>query len=601
MDRRQFLRCAAGAFTVSSLAAAVAGCKTGIGGGSDKEAGGSGLYRFPQGLACGDPSPTSGVFWTRVVRSDGVEGDIPVTLELSRTPIAIGETSFRLATPIPLLAKQANDYIVHHKVTGLQSDTVYYYRFVVGGDYTRVGRFRALPSLDAEVSSTQFGMVNGLDWSRNYWEGMDLLKGQYQSLHYLVLQGGVINELVPPFSAERFVAPAHSALHLPDGMTVAGRGTAAATAADYRYLHQLYRSEENLQELLASFTLMPMLGDNDFSEDFWQAHETYTAANAEQRERLLAALATWMQYMPLDWGDVGYDPTVTDFSRFKLYRSFRWGNLVDLMLTEQRLQRTDHPIREDLPHQPLGQTGPIGSRALLAPAELAANSSAAHKLVGDEQMAWLKGKLQQKGVVWKLIAGESPMMHLPLDLTKEPDYDPALKKVHLLSGEAWEGYPAQLGELLTFIQSQNLNNVVSLASGNLFSASEIWSDYSGVRSPVMLECTTGPISGQAMAERIAELLALEPDGRFDRLQRLFAQSYLLDNLIKKDVVSWIRHLNTGSRGYSVVYVRADRLIVDLLKVQQMSTMAVPTQILASTTRITIDSGTLEIDVLELNS
>lgn len=602
MDRRQFLRCAAGAFTVSSLAAAVAGCKTGISGGSEKERRGSGLYRFPQGLACGDPSPTSGVFWTRVVRSDGIEGDIPVTLELSRTPMVTGETSFRLATPIQLLAKQVNDYIVHHKVTGLQPDTIYYYRFVVDGDFTiPVGRFRTLPSLDAEVSSTQFGVFNGLDWSRNYWEGMGSLKAQFRTLDYLVLLGGAINELVPQAVDDRPVSLAHEALHLPNGMAVTGRGTAAATKADYRFLHQIYRSDENLRGLLAQFTLMPMIGDNDFSDDFWQFHETYTNANAVQRDRMLAALAAWMQYMPLDWGDTSYDPDATDFSRFKLYRSFRWGNLVNLMLTEQRLQRTDHAIGEDVAHQPLGLTGPIGSRVLVTPAELAGKSSPGQKIVGDQQMAWIKEKLLERGVVWKLLAGESPMLNLRLDLTNEPDYDLALKRNFQLSAEGWEGYPAQLRELLTFIQNQRVNNVVSLASGGLFSASEIWSDYSGVRSPVMLECTTAPIAGQTLAELVADLLALETDERYDRLTRLFSQSYQLDNLMEKDAFSWIRYLNTGTRGFSVVYVRADRLIVDFMKLQQMSNKVVPSKTVASTTRVTIDSGTLQIDVLELNS
>ena len=77
--------------------------------------------------ACGDPSPTSGVFWTRVIRGDGQQGDIPVVLELSRTPDPRGENSFRLAMTIPVVAKQENDYIIHHKVTGLEPDTIYYF------------------------------------------------------------------------------------------------------------------------------------------------------------------------------------------------------------------------------------------------------------------------------------------------------------------------------------------------------------------------------------------------------------------------------------------------------------------------------------------
>ena len=91
-------------------------------------------------------------------------------------------------------------------------------------------------------------------------------------------------------------------------------------------------------------------GDSDFSNDSWQAHETYSNANTEQRDRLLAALAAWMQYMPLDWGDVGYDRAIAISPASKLYRNFRFGNLLNLMLTEQRLQRTDHAIPEAVAH-----------------------------------------------------------------------------------------------------------------------------------------------------------------------------------------------------------------------------------------------------------
>ena len=207
MDRRQFLRCAAGAFTVSSLATALTACKSGVGGGPNPEATGGGVFRFPQGLACGDPSPTSGVFWTRVIRGDGQQGDIPVVLELSRTPIPEGENSFRLAMTIPVVAKQENDYIIHHKVTGLEPDTIYYFRFVASGDWSHpVGRFRSLPSGEAEVSRTQFGVINGFDWNLGHWEGLVALQNNFRELFYVIQLGGAINEMIPVAGSNRLEA-----------------------------------------------------------------------------------------------------------------------------------------------------------------------------------------------------------------------------------------------------------------------------------------------------------------------------------------------------------------------------------------------------------
>ena len=52
----------------------------------------------------------------------------------------------------------------------------------------------------------------------------------------------------------------HTELHLPNGEAVTGIGTAAATHADFRYLHQTYRADDRLRQLLSMFTLLkPMV------------------------------------------------------------------------------------------------------------------------------------------------------------------------------------------------------------------------------------------------------------------------------------------------------------------------------------------------------
>lgn len=606
MDRRQFLRCAAGAFTVSSLASALSACNTTTGGNSGLPNTGMGIYKFPQGLCCGDPGSNSGVFWTRVVRADGTSGDIPVTLEISLTPVDDEADSFRLFKQIRLVAQQSSNYIIHHKLTDLEPDTSYFFRFVAGGDASNpVGRLRTLPVQTAEVTSAQFAMINGLDWSYNHWEAMTESalrnRGFTSQTYFMLLLGGAISDFVPKVSSLRS-EPDHQALNLPDGFPVSGLGIAAKTLADYVYLQQVYRSDLRLQKLLSSYTLMPMFGENDFSNDCWADHETYTNGNLEQRDRLLAALAAWMQYMPLDWGDVAYDPASNNFSQIRLFRNFRFGNLVNLILTEQRLQRTDHAIAEDGEHGPLGLTGGIGSRLLADPTELANHASASQKILGDEQSAWLKNQLTSQGVVWKLMAGESPFMHLPLDLSKENDIDAALRKTSLMSADSWEGYPTQQKELVSFIQQQKIGNVVSLACGGLFSASEIWADYTALRNPVMLECTVGPMSRRALTEETADALANETDPRYVALKQIFSQSFRVDQRLVKQLEATVRHINTGTRGYAMVYVRTGELVVDLTRIADSGVGGKVTgSLITGRTRVTIKSGQLEMAITEFSS
>lgn len=606
MDRRQFLHFAAGAFTVSSLGSALSGCNMTTGGNSAPDNAGIGTYRFPQGLSSGDPGADSGVFWTRVVRVDGVEGDIPVTLEISLTPLRETVGSFRLFQQIQLVAKQANDYIIHHKLTGLEPDTNYYFRFVAGGDANNpVGRLRTLPAESAQVTAVQFALLNGLDWSYNHWQAMTEQALRYSVLtvqtHYMVLLGGAINALVPDPGTIRTVESVHPDLKLPDGLAVTGYGKVASTLADYVYLQQIYRSDERLQKLLANYTLMPVFGEHDFTNDAWQDHETYTAANQQRREQLLAALAAWMRYMPLDWGDVSYDPVAADFSRIKLYRNFRFGNLFDLTLTEQRLQRSDHAIPENVNHGPFALTGGVGSRLMADPAELASYSNGSQKILGDEQMAWLKTQLTKPGVVWRLLVGESPFTYMPIDFTNEPSLAPELRKKSLMSADSWGGYLAQQQELLGFVEQNAVGNLVSLAAGGFFAASEIWSDYSGVRKPVMVECCTAPISGRALSEEMVDHLKAETDPRYTPLKQLFTQSYLIDRRLLEQLNGWVKHLNTGSRGYAMVYVRSNELIIDSIRTTEVSANGQLTgSLVAGRTRATIKTGQIGMVITEFS-
>lgn len=602
MDRRQFLRFAAGAFTVSSLGSALSGCNPTTGGNTAPDNAGNGTYKFPQGLCSGDPSSSSGVFWTRVVRTDGVPGDIPVTLEISLTPMSSVASGFRLFKQIELVAREQNDYVVHHKLTGLEPNTSYYYRFVAGGDANnKTGRFRTLPAESAEVSSAQFALINGLDWSYNHWAAMSEVALRNSAVlantYYMLLLGGATTSLVPDLDSSRAVEAQHAALKLPDGFAVTGIGTAASSLADYSYLQQVYRSDERLQMLLGNYTLLPLFGDSDFSNDCWQAHETYTNANAEQRDRLLASLAAWMRYMPLDWGDVSFSMDSSDFSQIKLYRSFRFGNLLNLILSEQRLQRSDHAIHEDVSHGPLGLTGPVGSRMLADPAELAANSNNTQQIVDSAQQAWIKQQLQQP-VVWRVLAGESPFVHMPIDMSGEPTLDPALRKTMLMSTDFWGGYKSQQADLVEFVRQQNLANVVSLAAGGMFSASEIWSDYSATeRNPVMIECTTAPMSAPTLSEEIAAQLARETDVRYAPLRNLFRQSYNIDTNLLEQLQGWLKTVNTGTRGFSMVYVLLGEMVIDFTRVSDLSNGQVQ-NVVAGRTRVTLKAGIRKIEISE---
>ena len=53
------------------------------------------------------------------------------------------------------------------------------------------------------------------------------------------------------------------------------------TTEDYRYLYKKYRSDARLQDLHASFALIAIWDDHEFSDDCWQNNETYSNGNVQ--------------------------------------------------------------------------------------------------------------------------------------------------------------------------------------------------------------------------------------------------------------------------------------------------------------------------------
>ena len=50
--------------------------------------------------------------------------------------------------------------------------------------------------------------------------------------------------------------------------------------------------------------------------------------------------------MPVDWGDVSFDLNKAGYDNIRIYRDLRFGTLMHLVMTDQRLYRDDHVVNE---------------------------------------------------------------------------------------------------------------------------------------------------------------------------------------------------------------------------------------------------------------
>ena len=127
MQRRDFLR-GAGWFVVG---AKLLGCGDNVKGPEPEPDGGppNGTFAFPQGVASGDPRPTSVVLWTRAVFRDGGNATVSLRLEVSE------DDSFTtLVVDKTIEATGESDNTVRVLVTNLKPNTIYKYRFSAAKD-----------------------------------------------------------------------------------------------------------------------------------------------------------------------------------------------------------------------------------------------------------------------------------------------------------------------------------------------------------------------------------------------------------------------------------------------------------------------------------
>ncbi|MCD9029352.1 alkaline phosphatase D family protein [Luteimonas sp. BDR2-5] len=311
---------------------------------------------FPQSVASGDPRPDRVLLWTRYT---GPASGL-------RLQVAEDEGFSRLRVDRTLAVPPDSDGCVKVRVDGLQPATTYHYRFLDeagdGAPHTSPhGRTRTAPAPDADVP-VHFAFLSCQDYGGRWYNSLLPLLGR--ELDFVLHLGDFIYETAgdPQFQEQggtRTIAfdDLDGAIRLERG----GRPYYAARSLDnYRQLHRTFRTDPVLQALLARAPLVALWDDHEFSDDCWQDVATYHdgARDERDRERRRNAEQAYFEYLPVDLeladavtapdGDRQL-PVARDrlFPNLQLWRGLRFGRALELLVTDYRSARPDHPVPED--------------------------------------------------------------------------------------------------------------------------------------------------------------------------------------------------------------------------------------------------------------
>jgi len=311
---------------------------------------------FPQSVASGDPTPTTMVFWTRAVGSDGAPGDLPVRLEVATDPEITSIVSTR-----DLVAESDHDGCVKVRVEGLEPYHDYWYRFIATVTdqevSSPVGHTRTAPDPTVAQPIT-FAITYCEDYVGRYYNSyVKLLADHGDDLDFVLFLGDYVYETTGDPSFQEADSARKVEFTDPDQAIVLGSGEstylAAQSLSNYRDLYRTYRSDVMLQRVHERWPMVAIWDDHEFSDDSWGDTATYFDGRVDETEpdRKRAAEQAYFEYMPIGIGLSGNGSLSIGASilwpNTRIWRSLQFGSLVELALTDYRTYRPDHIVPED--------------------------------------------------------------------------------------------------------------------------------------------------------------------------------------------------------------------------------------------------------------
>ena len=439
-----------------------------------------GTAGFPNGVAAGD------------VTDNGCD---PVDPHLRPPPIRPGRRlrrgvrsptrSSRYPAPTPVFTASAStaaadDFTTKVAVTGLQSHHIYFYRFTNGPEQSQLGRFVTAPAAD-EAASFRFVVAADSD-------GFPV--------------GG------PP-AFNNFEVLNRARLEQPDfwsflGDTIYSDSSFApgpiTTVDEYRDAHEQNRSFANLRNLMSATGTYAQIDDHEVYNDF--DGETVDPA------RYAAGLEAFNDWMPTNRANVLADPTCA--GGHPRYFHQKWGTQAEIFQLDERSCRSSQdPVKATCmnpgspPTLDLAPTAPSGApaRQPASPrrrrrvASTAINDTA-RTLLGPVQKAAFKADLLASTAKFKIVLSED-----------------AIQQFYALPYDRWEGYGGDRSEILNYIRTNDISNVVFLTTdlhANI--ANDVFIDKTTDATPIAYEAISGPIATNTYKNEI--LNAFPSNGDF---------------------------------------------------------------------------------------
>jgi alkaline phosphatase D len=414
--------------------------------------------RVTHGVAVGDVTATSAVVWARA------SGESVLRVSVQRDTTA-GGSVIRRETPVT----STHDFTGKITVTGLTPDTPYQYKVSFSGGPEEAGRFRTAP-VTTRPKAIRFAWSGDLGGGmcRDQQEGYAIFQAINRvPLDFFLALGDMI---YADFTCD--------ATGLYGNAQVPGDFPPASDLPSY-WAHWRYNREDaGYRQLLARLPYYAIWDDHEVSNDFGPLHVAPGPTRESPDKPLLSlGLAAFLDYNPI--AEHLNTPK-------RLYRSFRWGKHLELIILDTRQYR-DANFAPDDPKTP-------------------------KSMLGREQLTWLKNTLERSDATWKVIVSSVPLS-VPTGVspqvppaevkafTEATGVDKKLAHLNRAGGiDSWAnyeqgaGFEQELLEILRFMQRQGVNNNIWLTTDVHFAAAFRYTPFADAPAFQPREYIVGPLS-----------------------------------------------------------------------------------------------------------
>lgn len=389
---------------------------------------------FPLSVLSGGPTDSGAILWTKVAE-DAYDSGKPAYVQVAKNkgfadPIYEAKVASEKIKP-------ENNYVLKVDLDGeLPPDQHLHYRFHHTGTTSQIGRCRTLPKSDASAERVRFAVVSCQQFQSGYYPAYNHIAEE--DVDYLVHLGDQIYEEAEDsrFEGRTF--------DLPSGNQV------PYELADYRHIWNTYRGDQFFQRALERHTFLPIWDDHEMvNNPFWDYENDRPWSDDHPKnddgefmtELFMDGIKAWWEYNP---ARVMYDPSAEHIhDQFHMWRSIRFGDLLELPLTDERLFRS-MPPSGDAAGQRQGGTPPDAPGA----------DDGDRTMLGFQQREWLLNTLKETDATWKAWANEVPFVPIwRSDSDNEQfhrDYD------------NWDGYEHERAEIVGQFTHFDIDNFVTL-------------------------------------------------------------------------------------------------------------------------------------------